>query len=317
MASNSTEHASNAGARRARWAVTGGIGLAAALGMSAFILLPAGATPSDKVTICHATSSTSNPYTVNNINTSSVDEAGNKYLNGHGNHTGPVYSEGMSSGWGDIIPPFSKPDSGTDFPGYNWDGAGQAIWDAGCQPPNPSPSPTPTETSPSPTPTETSPSPTPTETSPSPTPTETSPSPTPTETSPSPTPTETSPSPTPTSITTSPAPVTTSPAPVTTSPAPVTTSPAPVTTSPAPVTTSPAPVTTSPAPVTTSPAPVITTNPNPPTGGYPQSVPAGGGPGDLTGQGAPKSGWLWLAVLSFLALSAASFRQLIWGRDER
>lgn len=117
MSSNSTEHASTAGARRARWAVTGGIGLAAALGMSAFILLPAGATPSDKVTICHATSSTSNPYTVNNINTSSVDEPGNKYLNGHGNHTGPVYSEGMSSGWGDIIQPFSNPDSGTDFPG--------------------------------------------------------------------------------------------------------------------------------------------------------------------------------------------------------
>ena len=54
MSSNSTEHASTAGARRARWAVTGGIGLAAALGMSAFILLPAGATPSDKVTICQA-----------------------------------------------------------------------------------------------------------------------------------------------------------------------------------------------------------------------------------------------------------------------
>lgn len=88
---------------KGRWAVVGGIGLAGALGMSAFILLPAGATPSDKVTICHATSSTSNPYTVNTISTSSVDEAGNKYLNGHGDHTGPVYAPGMGSGWGDII----------------------------------------------------------------------------------------------------------------------------------------------------------------------------------------------------------------------
>ena len=130
MSSNGTDHphpASSGGARRARWAVTGGIGLAGALGMSAFILLPgAGASPSGSVTICHATSSTGNPYTVNTINTSSVDEQGNQYLNGHGGHTGPVYTDGTGSGWGDIIPPFTNPDSGTSFPGYNWDGAGQA-----------------------------------------------------------------------------------------------------------------------------------------------------------------------------------------------
>jgi hypothetical protein len=262
MPSNGPEHAESASAgstRRSRWVVTGGIGLAAALGISGFLLLPgAGAAPSDKVTICHRTSSTTNPYTVNSINTSSVDEAGNRYLNGHGDHTGPVYESGMTSGWGDIIPPFTDAGSGSSFPGYNWDGAGQTIWNAGCTPPSPSP--------------------------------------TPTETSASPTPTETSASPTPTSVTTS---------------------PAPITTSPAPITTSPAPITTSPAPITTSPAPVITANPNHPTGGYPQSVPAGSGPGDLASNPTTRPAWLWFAILALLALSAASFRQAIWGRDGR
>jgi hypothetical protein len=62
---------------------------------------------------------------------------------------------------------------------------------------------------------------------------------------------------------------------------------------------------------------VITGNPNPPTGGLPQSVPAGGGPTDLASGSATRPGWLWLTVIALLALSAASFRQAIWGRDSR
>ena len=153
------------------------------------------AKPADKIGICHAASSTSNPYVKATVDVNSTD------LSGHESHTGPLFEEGMTSGWGDIIPPIADilPE------GRNWP-AGQAILENGCKLVQPSPTPTPTETSsPTPTPTETS--------SPTPTPTETSsPTPTPTETtSPSPTPTGTS-TPAPTTPSTS-APV---PAPVTT-----------------------------------------------------------------------------------------------------
>jgi LPXTG-motif cell wall-anchored protein len=84
------------------------------------------ATNNEKVTICHATSSTTNPYTVNHINESSIDEQNNQYLNGHGDHLGPIFP---APNWGDIIPAFR------DFPGYNWTDAGRAIWNNGCVPP--------------------------------------------------------------------------------------------------------------------------------------------------------------------------------------
>ncbi len=74
-------------------------------------------TRNDKVTICHATSSGSNPYTTNTVDESSIDEQNNRYLNGHGDHER------------DIIPPFGT------FPGRNWDARGQAIWENGCKPP--------------------------------------------------------------------------------------------------------------------------------------------------------------------------------------
>ena len=77
----------------------------------------ADATPNEKVTICHATSSNTNPYTVNSVDESSIDEQNNRYLNGHGNHER------------DIIPPFRE------FPGRNWDEAGRAIWTNGCKVP--------------------------------------------------------------------------------------------------------------------------------------------------------------------------------------
>ena len=264
---------------------------------------------SAKVTICHRRSATTNPYEVNSIDTSSVDAEGNKYLNGHGDHTGPVFAPGMTSDWGDIIPPFTHAPSGTSFPGYNWTPAGQAIWQNDCVYTTPSPTPTPTTSSPTPTPTTTSPTPTPTTTTPAP-------------------------------ITTTPAPVTTTPAPITTTPAPITTSPTPTPTTtsptPTPTTTSPAPITTSPAPITTSPAPTQTSSVSPtpittpsidgtptppapattgnPSGGLPTAVAAGGGPGDA----APgKPPWLWLVAAAFAALLMASLWQLLPGRDSR
>lgn len=99
------------------------VGLLVALGLTVWATI-ADATPSEKVTICHATNSESNPYTSNNVNTSSVDEQNNRYLNGHGNHPN------------DIIPPFTSPE-GTYFPGQNWDEEGQAIWNNGCKVPGP------------------------------------------------------------------------------------------------------------------------------------------------------------------------------------
>jgi hypothetical protein len=81
------------------------------------------APPADvhKVQICHATASTSHPYANGNqwVSWSAVDNTYNKDWNGHGDHDG------------DIIPPFA------DFPGSNWDAAGQAIWNNDCKVPTP------------------------------------------------------------------------------------------------------------------------------------------------------------------------------------
>lgn len=91
------------------------------------------ATKSDKVVICHATNSHSNPYTRNNVNTSSVDEKNNKFLNGHGDHEGGVWYKGIADhSWGDIIPPFESP-KGTSFKGQNWNEAGKTIYNNGCK----------------------------------------------------------------------------------------------------------------------------------------------------------------------------------------
>lgn len=90
-------------------------------------------TDPNKVGICHATDSQSNPYTTNSVDKSSIDEVNNQYLNGHGDHTGPTWHPGIANhSWGDIIPPFTN-DAGHSFPGRNWDAAGQAIWNNSCE----------------------------------------------------------------------------------------------------------------------------------------------------------------------------------------
>lgn len=113
--------------------------LPATAAMIVLIAPAAEATPSINVTICHATASETNPYTVNTVDTSSIDELNNQYLNGHGDHEG------------DIVPPFESP-LGNVFAGKNWDAVGQATWNNGCVRTEPSPSPSPTPT-PTPTPT--------------------------------------------------------------------------------------------------------------------------------------------------------------------
>src|SRR5262245_24945371 len=74
-----------------------------------------------KVTICHATGSASNPFVQNQPNVSPD-------LQGHTGHPN------------DIIPPFEYVDDDGNtqqFPGLNWDAEGQAIYNNGCNPVEP------------------------------------------------------------------------------------------------------------------------------------------------------------------------------------
>lgn len=77
----------------------------------------------NKVTICHATGSQSNPYVRITVNANGV-------VNGHHGH---------QSGR-DIIPPFTYNDHGTsrNYPGQNW-GSGQAVWNNECRVPQQTP----------------------------------------------------------------------------------------------------------------------------------------------------------------------------------
>lgn len=116
--------------RLRRMALLGGLVLGV-LAIAAVLLPPAFSKPgNEKVRICHATSSHSNPYT-------SIEPAianNGDLQGGHLNHTGPIYP---AAGWGDIIPPYEYVDAQGEtqtFPGYNWSPEGQAILQNGCEP---------------------------------------------------------------------------------------------------------------------------------------------------------------------------------------
>jgi hypothetical protein len=74
--------------------------------------------PEGKVVICHATSSTRNPYNEITVSTQSVTQR-----NGHDSHTGGLFP---APNWGDIIPPFEG------FKGLNWP-AGASILNNNCE----------------------------------------------------------------------------------------------------------------------------------------------------------------------------------------
>ena len=101
------------------------------VGTGMTFLQPAASQPNvKKVEICHATSSTKNPYV---LQAPAIANNGD-LKGGHLNHTGPVFP---AQGWGDIIPPYDYVDAAgvpQVFPGYNWSPEGQAIWQNGCGP---------------------------------------------------------------------------------------------------------------------------------------------------------------------------------------
>ncbi len=117
--------------RRSRIAaLAGGVAALTGAAMMLGVALPAGATSGDphKVTLCHATASTSNPYVVITVDVASV--LGDR---GHGGHTGPVFSPdlGKHVAWGDIIPAFDY-GPGEQYPGLNLTPDGAATLANGC-----------------------------------------------------------------------------------------------------------------------------------------------------------------------------------------
>ncbi|MFA5607899.1 MAG: hypothetical protein WDA07_12010 [Leucobacter sp.] len=78
--------------------------------------------PGKMITICHATGSESNPFVTVTANANGI-------ISGHVGH-----QDGR-----DIIPPFEYKDGqqAKQFPGQNWDAAGQEILRNGCEPPPP------------------------------------------------------------------------------------------------------------------------------------------------------------------------------------
>lgn len=104
--------------------------------------------PAFKVTLCHATDADNNPYTRNTVSFNSIADADD--VNGHGDHTGPIWVAGDRAEkvkWGDIIPEYYYPTgvpggSTYHYTGMNWTTEGQAIWNNACNIPKPTPPPT-------------------------------------------------------------------------------------------------------------------------------------------------------------------------------
>ncbi len=86
-----------------------------------------------KVTICHATSSETNPYVRPTVDIASAGYPNN--TSGHAGHgrDGVWYPGAKADGfdWGDIIPPYTYGDF--SYAGLNWTTAGQAIYNNGCK----------------------------------------------------------------------------------------------------------------------------------------------------------------------------------------
>ena len=86
------------------------------------------------VDICHGTGSNSNPYVAESPSVQANGATEGQLTGGHSDHVGPVWYDGISTSWGDIIPPYVYAPNGYSFPGLNWTAEGQAIYYNGCQP---------------------------------------------------------------------------------------------------------------------------------------------------------------------------------------
>ena len=100
--------------------------------------------PNHKVTICHRTNSTTNPYVKITVDEASVNQdTGDDKGQGDHNaqHNGPVWNSSMPNGgdWGDIIPPFYANGDNGYWPSKNWTADGIAIFENGCKPTTPPP----------------------------------------------------------------------------------------------------------------------------------------------------------------------------------
>jgi fimbrial isopeptide formation D2 family protein/uncharacterized repeat protein (TIGR01451 family) len=108
---------------------------AAALTFGAVGAVSATAPTHHKITICHATSSETNPYTIPTVDIASAGYPDN--TSGHASHgnDGVWYPGAKADGfdWGDIIPPYDYGDFHYD--GLNWTEAGQAIYNNDCNAP--------------------------------------------------------------------------------------------------------------------------------------------------------------------------------------
>ncbi|QBR93668.1 hypothetical protein [Nocardioides euryhalodurans] len=80
---------------------------------------PASAAPEQKVTICHRTTSPTNPY-------DQIAVAQSAALNAHAGHTGPIFTVGADN-WGDIIPPIPGLPGGLNWP------EGRSVLENGCE----------------------------------------------------------------------------------------------------------------------------------------------------------------------------------------
>ena len=94
-----------------------------------------------KVTICHRTNATTNPYVKITIDPDAIlNEEGHGPQNTNHNRGTGIFDPDFeypknAKDWQDIIPPFEYTEDDVDktFEGFNWTELGQAIWEANCK----------------------------------------------------------------------------------------------------------------------------------------------------------------------------------------
>ena len=123
-------------ARRLSWLVAASMVATATFAPATF------AGDKTEITICHGTGSQSNPYVTESPAINSSGAFAGELAGGHNGHVGPLWFPGITVEWGDIIPPYDYAPADFHFNGLNWTAAGQAIYNNGCNIPEPTATPT-------------------------------------------------------------------------------------------------------------------------------------------------------------------------------